>query len=130
MVNTIDWNGYVRLAFDELRLAGAYSPQVARRLRAALEDLKTVATPERQPVLDRQLDLLERLVSQIYEDEEEICASLTARPTGHRIRSGRHLHHRCPAERPSPQRRGRVEELKDGLSRCIAIRALFDPDHH
>ena len=82
MVNTIDWNGYVRLAFDELRLAGAYSPQVARRLRAALEDLKTVAPPERQPVLDRQLDLLEGLVSQIFEEEEEIGASLTADQQG------------------------------------------------
>ena len=35
----MSWEGYVRLGFDELRLAGAGSPQVARRLRAALEDL-------------------------------------------------------------------------------------------
>ena len=82
VVNTIDWNGYVRLAFDELRLAGAYSPQVARRLQAALEDLKTVAPPERQPVLDRQLELLEGLVSQVYEEEEEKGASLTADQQG------------------------------------------------
>jgi uncharacterized membrane protein len=83
VVRTIGWDGYVRLAFDELRLAGAYSPQVARRLRAALEDLKTVAPPERQPVLDRQLDLLKGLVSQIYEEEEEeIGASLTADQQG------------------------------------------------
>jgi hypothetical protein len=36
----LGWDCYVRLAFDELRLAGAASPQVPRRLRAALEDLR------------------------------------------------------------------------------------------
>jgi uncharacterized membrane protein len=36
VTRTIGWDGYVRLAFDELRLAGAASPQVARRLCAAL----------------------------------------------------------------------------------------------
>jgi uncharacterized membrane protein len=77
VIRTISWDGYVRLAFDELRLAGASSPQVARRLRAALEDLKTVAPPERQPVLDRQLDLLESLIRQDFDDEEDIRASIT-----------------------------------------------------
>ena len=73
---TIGWDGYVRLAFDEIRLAGACTPQVARRLRAALEDLKTVASPERQPALDRQLDLLEAAVRREF-DEEDIDAALT-----------------------------------------------------
>ena len=31
------WDDYVHLAFDEVRLAGAGSPQVSRRLHAALE---------------------------------------------------------------------------------------------
>jgi uncharacterized membrane protein len=53
------WDGYVRLAFDEIRIAGARSPQIPRRLRAALEDLKRVAPPERQAALDRQLRLLD-----------------------------------------------------------------------
>jgi hypothetical protein len=70
------WEGYVRLAFDELRLAGAGSPQVARRLRAALEDLRAVAPPERQPPLDRQLGLLEAAVRRAYSDDEDIIAAL------------------------------------------------------
>jgi uncharacterized membrane protein len=82
LVHTIGWDGYVRLAFDELRLAGASAPQVTRRLRAALEDLKTVAPPKRQPALDRQLYLLEELVSQKLDDEEDISASLTADQQG------------------------------------------------
>ena len=40
---TMDWDAYVRLAFEEIILAGAGSPQVERRLVAALEDLRTVA---------------------------------------------------------------------------------------
>jgi uncharacterized membrane protein len=72
----MSWEGYVRLAFDELRLAGAGSPQVARRLRAALEDLRAVASPERQPPLDRQLELLEAAVGRAYSDDEDIDAAL------------------------------------------------------
>jgi hypothetical protein len=72
----MNWQGYVRLAFDELRLAGAGSPQVARRLRAALEDLKTVAPPERHPPLDHQLTLLEHAVHRAYTDTADINAAL------------------------------------------------------
>jgi uncharacterized membrane protein len=53
------WEDYVHLAFDEIRMAGAGSPQVARRLRAALEDLLTIAPLERKACLQEQLDLLQ-----------------------------------------------------------------------
>jgi uncharacterized membrane protein len=72
----MSWEGYVRLAFDELRLVGAESPQVARRLRAALEDLMTVAPPERRPPLERQLELLEDAVRRAYSDDADIDAAL------------------------------------------------------
>jgi uncharacterized membrane protein len=63
VVPTLTWNGFVHLAFDEIRLAGAGSPQVSRRLRAALNDLLSVAAPDQQPALRHQLDQLSRLVS-------------------------------------------------------------------
>jgi uncharacterized membrane protein len=72
----MSWEGYVRLAFDEIRLVGAASPQVARRLRAALEDLKTVTFPERQLPLDRQLGLLDAAVQRAYDDDADIDAAL------------------------------------------------------
>jgi uncharacterized membrane protein len=56
---SMTWEDYVHLAFDEIRIAGAGSPQVARRLRAALEDLLTVAPPERKGALQEQLNLLQ-----------------------------------------------------------------------
>ena len=83
---TLSWEGYVRLAFDEIRLAGATSPQVTRRLCAALQDLKSVAPPDRQAPLDRQLRLLTAAVHRAYEDEEDIAAALT--PDAEGIGSG------------------------------------------
>ncbi len=58
LVPTITWEGLVHVAFDEIRQAGAGSPQVSRRLGAALEDLLLVAPPERRAPLQLQLDLL------------------------------------------------------------------------
>lgn len=58
LVPTMHWDGFVRLAFDELRQVGAASPQVARRLRSALEDLLQVAPEDRREALRRQRDLL------------------------------------------------------------------------
>jgi uncharacterized membrane protein len=56
---SLTWDDYVHLAFDEIRMAGVGSPQIARRLRAALEDLLEVAPLERQRPLQEQLDLLQ-----------------------------------------------------------------------
>jgi uncharacterized membrane protein len=72
----LDWDGYVRLAFDEIRLAGGGYPQVARRLEAALSDLKTIAPPDRQSALDRQLRLLARGVARDLEDDDDRDAAL------------------------------------------------------
>jgi len=78
----LDWDGYVRLAFDEIRLAAGGYPQVTRRLEAALADLKTVAPAERQPALDRQLRLLEAAVARALEDEDDRRAALVADEQG------------------------------------------------
>ena len=74
----MNWEGYVRLTFDELRFAGAGSPQVARRLRAALEDLLEVAPPERQQPLEHQLHLLDVGVRRAFEDEADVRKALVA----------------------------------------------------
>src|SRR4051812_20222653 len=100
-VRTLSWDGYVRLAFDEIRLAGADYPQVARRLRAALEDLKTVAPEDRQAPLDRQLRLLTAGVRRALNDEDDIRAALVADAQG--IGSGADVvDGRSPFEPPQP----------------------------
>jgi uncharacterized membrane protein len=87
VVRSLDWDGYVRLAFDEIRLASGPYPQATRRLEAALEDLKTVAPPERRPALDRQLRLLQQVVENELTEQEDIKAALI--PDAQGIGSGR-----------------------------------------
>ena len=70
-VRTMSWEAYVHLAFDEIRMAGAGSPQVSRRLKAALTDLKTIAPPDRIEVLDEQIDLLTAATQEAMKDERD-----------------------------------------------------------
>jgi uncharacterized membrane protein len=76
VVRTLAWPGYVRLAFDELRLASSTSIQVHQRLRASLEDVRAVAPAERRPSLDRQLDLLTAAANRNFEDKEDFHAAV------------------------------------------------------
>jgi uncharacterized membrane protein len=76
IVPSMDWDAYVHLAFDEIRLAGAGSPQVSRRLRAALKDLLDVAPPERRPVLQDQLDLLASSTAAAMADDRDVERAL------------------------------------------------------
>ncbi len=79
---TLQWDGYVRLAFDEVRQAGAGSPQVARRLRAALLDLLEAAPEDRRPPLRRQLRLLDELAGRGALTAEDREANLLPDPSG------------------------------------------------
>src|SRR5690606_35251017 len=78
----LTWDDYVHLALVELRLAGAGSPQVARRLAAALHDLRRIARADRQAVLDEQLDLLGEAVATAYEDPRDASLAGVADPSG------------------------------------------------
>jgi uncharacterized membrane protein len=70
VMRVMTWEAYVHLAFDEIRLAGADSPQVARRLRAALDDLVSYAPMERRAVLFDQLSLLDRAINERVPEQE------------------------------------------------------------
>ncbi|MDQ3161528.1 MAG: DUF2254 domain-containing protein [Actinomycetota bacterium] len=76
VVQTMNWDAYVHLAFDEIRMAGAGSPQVSRRLKAALTDLRSIALPDRVPILDHQLELLEAATTSAMDDERDARMAL------------------------------------------------------
>ena len=63
VVPVMSWEAYVHLAYDEIRQAGAGSPQVARRLRASLDDLLEYAPGDRRAVVREQLHLLDLAVA-------------------------------------------------------------------
>jgi len=71
-IPTMDWAAYVHLSFDEIRLAGAGSPQVTRRMIAALQDLLDVVPTERRPPVERQLALLRQAVTELERDRTDL----------------------------------------------------------
>lgn len=82
IVPVIDWDGYVRLAFDEIRLASADSIQVHRRLQAALHDLMSVVPPDRLPALERQVGLLTASTQRQFEDDADADEASHPDPQG------------------------------------------------
>jgi hypothetical protein len=76
IVPSTNWEEFVLLAFEEIRLAGAGSPQVARRLRAALSDLRLISPPERIGVIDHQLELLDTSVKKATDQASDIEVAL------------------------------------------------------
>ena len=84
----MDWDAFVHLAFDEIRLAGAASPQVSRRLLAALEDLLEMAPEERRPVLEAQLELLQDAVRNLPRAARDVRMALAADVQGIGVAAG------------------------------------------
>ena len=80
LLKTVTWEDYVHLAFDEIRMAGAGSPQISRRLVAALVDLRRVALPERIDVLDEEAVLLRAATAESMQDERDVRFALRTGP--------------------------------------------------
>jgi uncharacterized membrane protein len=68
VLRMMTWDDYVHLAFTEIRLAGAGSPQVARRLTEVLEDLLVVAPPARRRPIADELALLRSAIEEGYRE--------------------------------------------------------------
>jgi uncharacterized membrane protein len=88
IVPVMDWDAFVNLAFDEIRMAGAQSPQVTRRLTEVLDDLETVAPPERLPALQRQRELLLAAVGETVVDDRDAAFALVADRQGIGVTAG------------------------------------------
>jgi uncharacterized membrane protein len=72
---TPNWEDFVTLAVVEIRICGAGSLQVVRRLRAMLNDLIDRLVDERRPLLQTQLRLLDRAVERSFPDAEDRAAA-------------------------------------------------------
>ncbi len=71
IVPTPKWEDFVSLAVTEIRLFGAGSIQVPRRLRAMLEHLIEVLPAPRAPAMRQELALLHNAVDREYPEAED-----------------------------------------------------------
>jgi uncharacterized membrane protein len=88
IVPVMDWDAYLHLAFDEIRIAGAGSPQVSRRLTAALQDLETVVTGDRLAAVREHRELLSDATNAAVTDADELDFALRPDRQGIGVRAG------------------------------------------
>jgi uncharacterized membrane protein len=68
---TPGWEDFVHLAFTEIRQYGGSSIQIARRMRAMLENLIETLPEERAGLLRQELKLLHRSAARFFTDPED-----------------------------------------------------------
>jgi uncharacterized membrane protein len=75
---TPDWEDFVGLAATEIRQFGGTSIQIARRLRAMLENLIQTLPEKRAAVLRQELDLLERSAMRFFPEAEDQAMAIVS----------------------------------------------------
>jgi uncharacterized membrane protein len=73
VLRTPNWDDFVHIAFTEIRACGASNVQIARRMRAMLENLVHSLPETRHPALRQQLDLLDRTLPDLYKLPEDLA---------------------------------------------------------
>jgi uncharacterized membrane protein len=61
-----DWEDFVQLTCREIRIYGTENLQIARRLRAMIDNLDEVLPESRKPALRLERDLLDRMIEKVY----------------------------------------------------------------
>ena len=65
------WEDFLRLAFDEIRLYGATSVQVMRRMKALVIELISILPEERRPALRQWQERLQSTVERSFSDQQD-----------------------------------------------------------
>jgi len=74
---TPNWEHYVQVACNEIRACGAGNFQVARRMRAMLENLRRTLPEHRHAALDTELGLLDWAIQTHFSRPEELALART-----------------------------------------------------
>jgi len=73
LVRTPNWTDFVQLTFTEIRHYGASNLQVARRMRAMIENVLLSLPEPRIPALRHEQELLDRTVEKVYLFREDVA---------------------------------------------------------
>ena len=79
---TPNWEDFVTLACHEIRMCGANNVQIARRLRAMLDDLIATLPPHRHPPVQQEAERLSQTVQQFYRLPDDLALALAADAQG------------------------------------------------
>ena len=79
---TPNWEDFVQLACREIRLYGAENFQIARRLRAMIENLVATLPKSRHPALRQELELLDRTIEKLYPLPQDLVVARIADTQG------------------------------------------------
>src|SRR4029453_17253749 len=79
---TPNWEDFVHLAFTEIRYCGAQNMQIARRLRAMIDNLIKTLPKHRHPALQRELGLLDREIEKYFRYPEDLVLARVGDPQG------------------------------------------------
>jgi uncharacterized membrane protein len=79
---TPNWEDFVHLAFTEIRHCGAQNMQIARRLRAMIENLIETLPKHRHAALQRELDLLDHEIEKYFRYPEDLALARVGDPQG------------------------------------------------
>jgi uncharacterized membrane protein len=82
IMRTPNWEDFVQLSCCEIRLYGAENPQIARRMRAMLENLIQTLPPNRHPALQQELALLDGAIERLYASPEDMALARTSDSQG------------------------------------------------
>jgi len=82
ILRTPNWEDYVHVACREIRACGAGNLQIARRMRALLQDLAGSVIESRRAVLLEELNALDRTVEKAYALKEDLALAREADPQG------------------------------------------------
>ena len=63
---TPNWEDFVHISCNEIRFCGANNTQIARRLRAMLENLIDTLAPHRRTALEQERDRLDQVLKAYY----------------------------------------------------------------
>jgi uncharacterized membrane protein len=101
IIRTPKWEDFVHLACMEIRLYGSENPQIARRLRAMIENLISTLAAHRHPVLRQELALLDRTIEERYGLAEDIALVRVADSQGLGGASSSRRHELTPSYDPA-----------------------------
>ena len=79
---TPNWEDFVHITFREIRQCGAGSLQVARRLRAMIENLTETLPEQRHAALREELNLLDRAIGRQHQFAEDAALARIADSQG------------------------------------------------